>query len=80
MRKQSFQIDEEIAGQLKKARVWSKFNSFPKLYQRVRAYNLAAMKKRDREGYEKALERLIKETRNGRMYGEWNDHGRLPED
>lgn len=80
MRKQSFQIDVEIAGQLKKARVWSRFNSFPKLYQRVRAYNLAAMRKRDREGYEKALERLIKETRNGRMYGEWNDYGRLPED
>lgn len=73
----SFRIDPDIENELKKARCWSRFRSFPPLYQRIRAYNIAFYKKRDPIMYEKALEHLISETKKGRMYGEWNDYGRL---
>ena len=73
----SFVIDPDIEAELKKARVWSKFRSFPKLYQRVRAYNLMFYKTKDPEYYRRSLEKLIRETRAGRMYGDWDDGGRL---
>ena len=76
----SFQIDPDIEAALKAARCWAKFRRFPPLYQRVRAYNAAFYKKRDPETYGRALRRLIGETRRGRMYGEWNDYGRLAGD
>ena len=75
----SFRIDPDIEAALKKARAWSKFRAFPPLYQRVRAYNTAFYKKRDSAAYEAALSHLIEMTKNGRMYGEWNDYGRLTE-
>ena len=52
----------------------------PTLYQRVRAYNVAFYKNRAPEIYQKALAHLIEETKRGRMFGEWNDYGRLPDD
>ena len=73
----SFRIDPEVEAALKKARVWSRFRAFPPLYQRVRAYNTAFYKKRDPAAYEKALSHLIEMTKKGRMFGEWNDYGRL---
>jgi len=73
----SFRVDPEIEAALKAARCWSTFKSFPPLYQRVRAYNAAFYKKRDPKHYERALEHLIRETKKGRMFGEWNDYGRL---
>lgn len=76
----SFRIDSDIESTLKKARAWSKFKSFPPLYQRVRAYNIAFYKKQDPEQFKRSLNRLIKETKEGKSYGEWNDYGRLPAD
>lgn len=73
----SFRIDPDIEAVMKQARVWSKFKSFPSLYQRVRAGNIAFYKKRNPDIYEKMLSRLIVETRKGQMFGEWNDYGRL---
>ena len=73
----SHHIDPDVEEALKKARVYTKFKSFHPLYQRVRAYNVAFYKKLDRATYEKALSHLIDETRKGRMFGEWNDYGRL---
>lgn len=73
----SFRFDPEIVAALKQARVWSKFRRFHPLYQRVRAYNIAFYKKHLPDLYEKGLARLIDETRHDRMYGEWNDYGRL---
>lgn len=80
MGKHSFKISSEIETALKKARVWSTFKRFPPLYQRVRAYNIQFLHSRDKAMYEKALTHLINETKKGRMYGEWNDYGRLTED
>ena len=73
----SFKADPEIMQALKKARVWSKFKAFPLLYQRVRLYNLSFYKDRNMKEYEPALQNLIEKTRQGKMYGEWNDYGRL---
>ena len=73
----SFRVDPDIELEMKKARVWSKFRSFPPLYQRIRAYNVAFYKKRDPEMYKRTLAHLIEETKKGQMFGEWNDYGRL---
>ncbi|MBQ6492204.1 MAG: hypothetical protein IJI88_08005 [Atopobiaceae bacterium] len=62
---------------LKSARCWSRFRSFPPLYQRVRSYNVAFYKTRDPRAYERALANLIAHTRRGELFGEWNDYGRL---
>ena len=73
----SFRIDPEIEKELRAHRAWSKFRSFPPLYQRVRAGNAVFYRKRDPNTYEKMMKHLIDETRRGRMFGEWNDYGRL---
>ena len=68
----SFQVDPDIESAMRSARVWSKFKSFPPLYQRIRAYNVTFYKKRNPAMYEQTLKHLM-----GRMFGEWNDYGRL---
>ena len=75
----SFRIDPDIEAALKAAQVWTKFRSFPPLYQRIRAYNVFFYKKRDPAMYVQTLNHLIEETKNGQMFGEWNDYGRLLE-
>lgn len=73
----SFKVDFDIEKAMKQARVWSKFKAFPQLYQRVKAYNVVFYKNRDAVAYKRALEHLISETKKGKMFGEWNDYGRL---
>ena len=73
----SFKVDPDIEAALKSARCRSKFKSFPPLYQRVRAYNVAFYKERNPETYEKALANLVAHMKKGEMFGEWNDYGRL---
>lgn len=75
----SFKIESDLERALKDARVWSKFRSFPPLYQRVRADNLSYCRAQNPNRYQSALNHLIEETARGRMYGEWNDYGRLLE-
>ena len=77
MGSRSFKVDPEIESAMKQARVWSKFKSFPPLYQRIRTYNVAFYKKRNPAMFEQTLKHLIEETKKGRMFGEWNDYGRL---
>lgn len=73
----SYKLDADVEAALKQARVYSKFKTFPALYQRTRGYNVSFYKKRAPETYEKMLARLISETKQGKMFGEWNDYGRL---
>ena len=73
----SFKIDPDIVDALKKARVYKIFKSFPPLYQRVRAYNVSSYKKIDKKQYEAALKHLVSYTKKGKLFGEWNDYGRL---
>ncbi|MBE6136760.1 MAG: thymidylate synthase [Erysipelotrichaceae bacterium] len=72
-----YKEDEIIVKELKKARVYSKFKSFPPLYQRVRMYNVAFYRNKNKEDYLISLNHLIEKTKKGEMYGEWNDYGRL---
>ena len=78
--KRSFKIDPEIERALKDARLWTAFRALPPLYQRVRAYNIAFYKHRDPAQFNRALQHLLDETKQGRLYGNWNDYGRLPDD
>lgn len=73
----SFHFDPDVVSALKAARCWSRFRSFPPLYQRVRVYNIAFCKNRSPEAYQKALANLIAHTKRGELYGEWSDYGRL---
>ena len=72
-----FKVDEDIKSAIKRAGAWEQFTSFPPLYQRIRAYNVAFYKGRDEKTYQKALSHLIEETLLGKLFGEWNDYGRL---
>ena len=73
----SFKVDPDMEAAMKTARCWSKFKSFPPLYQRIRAYNVVFYRKRNPAMYEQTLTHLIAATRKGQMFGEWNDYGRL---
>lgn len=73
----SYKIDPDVERALKEARVYKTFKSFPPLYQRVRSYNVSFYKTIDKEMYYKALKHLVSETKKGKMFGEWNDYGRL---
>ena len=72
----SFRVDPDVVSALKAERCWNKFKSFPPLYQRVRADNVQRAKGRPDE-FRKRLDHLIEQTKKGRMYGDWNDFGRL---
>ena len=76
----SFHMDPDVEAALKQTRVWSKFKRFPPLYQRVRAYNVAFYKTRSPADYRRALDNLIAKTRQGVLFGEWDDYGRLREE
>ena len=73
----SYHIDNDLQYALKEARVYSRFKRFPILYQRIRSYNVSFYKNKDKNTYDKALKHLINETKKGKMFGEWNDYGRL---
>ena len=72
-----FMIDADILTALKAdAEVWKNFQQFPPLYQRVRI-NTIQIKKKQPELFQSRLQKLIVNTKQGIMYGEWNDYGRL---
>lgn len=72
----TFVVDEYILTQLAIDPVVLKnFNNFPKLYQRIRIDTIQQV--RGEETYYKRIDKLIENTRNNKMYGQWNDNGRL---
>lgn len=74
-----FRIDDEILAALQADEVvWRNFRSFPPLYQRVKIGNIQI--KKGTELFRKRLERLVDYTRRNKMFGEWNDKGRLLEE
>lgn len=79
MGQRSFRIDADVEAALKQAHCWTQFKKFTPLYQRIRAYNIAFYKKRNPAMYQQTLQHLTRETKKGRMFGEWNDYGRLIE-
>lgn len=72
-----FIIDTEILKALQADNeVWENFLKFPPLYQRVRIDTIQ-IKKKQPELFQSRLQKLVQNTKQGIMYGEWNDNGRL---
>lgn len=77
MSESGFIIDDAILKALQSDKVvWENFMSFPSLYRRVRIDTIQ-IKKKQSEIFESRLQKLIDNTRQGKMYGKWNDNGRL---
>lgn len=75
----AFKIDDEIMHRVKEdCNVYESFMKFPDLYRRIRIDTIQSVKK-DRELYQKRLDKLVEQTKLGKMYGQWNDDGRLIE-
>jgi uncharacterized protein YdeI (YjbR/CyaY-like superfamily) len=72
-----FMVDSDVLTALQFDKlVWENFLNFPPLYQRVRIDTIQ-IKKKQTELFQSRLEKFIENTRQGIMYGEWNDNGRL---
>lgn len=73
----SFRIDEDVERRLKEEKqVYDNFMSFPDLYKRVRIDTIQSIKNQP-ELFRSRLDKFITNTRENKMYGQWNDHGRL---
>ena len=75
----SFRIDKDIEQRLQEDKqVMEYFAAFPDLYKRVRIDTIQSVKNQP-ELFRSRLEKFIMNTRNNKMYGQWNDNGRLLE-
>lgn len=73
-----FIIDPDISDAFNNSPLaWENFRKFPILYQRVRIDTIQRDKRKDIELFRKRLARLIDMSEQGKMFGEWNDFGRL---
>ncbi|MWV42691.1 thymidylate synthase [Paenibacillus sp. HJL G12] len=80
MNRDSFKIDKDIEQKLKgEWQVYENFMAFPDLYQRVRIDTIQSNKKQP-ELFKSRLDKFITKTRENKMYGQWNDNGRLQDD
>lgn len=57
--------------------IWTHFCSFPELYRKIRISNIQRERKKP-EVFNRMLNHFLAETKIGKIYGEWNDGGRLP--
>ena len=74
---EEFEIDKDILKKLKSDNeIWDNFKNFPELYKRVRIGNIQKEKKNS-ESYKKTLKHFLEETKKNKMFGQWNDYGRL---
>lgn len=72
-----YKMDELIEKQLKEAdHAYENFMQFPELYRKIRTDTINQVKNQP-ELYKKRLDKLIENSRKGKMYGTWNDNGRL---
>ncbi|WP_145304783.1 YdeI/OmpD-associated family protein [Crateriforma conspicua] len=76
----NFWVAEDIVAALKaKPDAWEHFESFPDLYKRVRIGYVEEMRKQPAE-FDKRLRNFITKTAAGKMFGNWNDGGRLADE
>ena len=75
----SFKVHPRIKRALKKdTEVYENFIAFPELYQRVRVDTIQSeLRYNHPDLFKTRLKKLIENTKNNKMYGEWNDDGRL---
>jgi len=75
-----FRMDSDIENSLKETGAWANFMKFPELYRKIRVSNISRYKEKDFNTYNKMLDHLVNETIKGKMFGTWDDYGRLPWD
>jgi len=76
-------VQSWITDEFKKhTEAYANFLNFPELYQRIRLSNIDFSDKhlRNHEEAVKKLQRLIETSEHNKMYGDWNDNGRLLEE
>lgn len=72
-----FVIDPEVLQALQaEPVVWRNFCRFPPLYRRIRI-NTIQIKKSAPVVFANRLAKFVENTRNNRMFGDWDDYGRL---
>jgi uncharacterized protein YdeI (YjbR/CyaY-like superfamily) len=72
-----FIIAEDILAALKsKPAAWTNFLEFPDLYRRVRISYIEEMRKNPIE-FDRRLQNFVNKTADNKMFGNWNDGGRL---
>lgn len=70
-------IDDDIREALQRDPVvWRNFCAFPQLYRDIRICNLQRLRSNP-ANFSKMLQNLIEKTRQNKLYGSWNDGGRL---
>ena len=73
-----FRIDDDVLAALQgDTTVWQNFQTLPALYVRVRIDNIQNIRKRDPEAFTRRLQKFLDLTRQGVLYGDWHDNGRL---
>ncbi|WP_197957603.1 YdeI/OmpD-associated family protein [Enterococcus avium] len=74
---ESFVIDARILNELASdPEIQKNFADFPELYQRIRIDNIQRYGA-DAELFERRLEKLLLNTKANKLYGAWDDGGRL---
>lgn len=77
MRPEAFKIDPVIEARIKEdSQVYENFLNFPELYRRIRIDTIQSYR-HDADVYNRRLDKFIHHTKHNRMYGQWNDEGRL---
>jgi uncharacterized protein YdeI (YjbR/CyaY-like superfamily) len=72
-----FIVAEDILEILRaKPNIWSNFLEFPDLYLRVRIGYIEEVRK-NRNEFERRLQNFVSKTADNKMFGNWNDGGRL---
>jgi uncharacterized protein YdeI (YjbR/CyaY-like superfamily) len=72
-----FIVAEDIIEVLReKPDAWSNFLEFPELYRRVRIGYIEEVRKNHIE-FERRLQNFVNKTATNKMFGNWNDGGRL---
>jgi uncharacterized protein YdeI (YjbR/CyaY-like superfamily) len=72
-----FTVAEDIVAALKaEPGAWSNFLAFPELYRQVRVGYIEEQRRNKRE-FERRLRNFVQKTADNRMFGNWNDGGRL---
>lgn len=71
-----FVIDDDIIQELKdNPPAWENLQSFPDAYVRIRIYNIQSY--RGLPEFRSRLDKFIENSKKGKMYGSWDDGGRL---
>lgn len=79
MSTESFTVHPAILAELRQEEVlFQYFQALPELYVRIKIDNIQSVMS-DTELYNKRLAKFIEHTRINKMYGQWNDNGRLLE-